>query len=254
MTGDPRPITAALLPHADGRLSALVEGLDPEHAAELARMAHVRHCDAGEVLLSEGADPTEIGYIIHGALGMTKTLPDARQHIIGLLVEGDMFGRLFDGPLSYRIEALTPARILTFERAGFESLLRRAPEIERQFLVSLLDELDAAREWLMLLGGTRLLERVAGFLLILVRRRLAALGQPGREALTIEVPIRRADLASYLGARPESLSRTLHRLERDGILAIESVNRFRITDLARLVDVSGQDLVLRGEHSHDGEG
>lgn len=235
-----------LIPPGHRHLLAVFDALPPDARERLAAGARVVQVPQGHLLVREGCETTEVGYVLDGTLGMIKVLPDERRHIIGLLMPTDMYGRLFDGPHGYRIEALAPARLLQFDRCAFEAILAEAPEIERMFLVSVLDELDATREWVLLLNGTRVIERVASFLLLLARRDCPgeAPGVPAAAPVPVRLPIRRPDLARCLGIRPESLSRALHRLARDGIIAIGEADRFGIRDMAELVRVAGQDPVV----------
>lgn len=233
-----------LLSAGGEHLAALLDEFSLQDREEFTRAARVAHAVAGEVLIGEGTESAEIGYVIEGALGMVKTLPDGRVHIIGILVPTDMYGRLFDGPSSYQIKALTEATLVSFERTSLETILSRNPALERMFLVSILDELDAAREWILLLNGTSVIERVASFLLILARRELKLQTTETNRPVEVRFPVRRRDLAKYLGVRPETLSRAIHRLSRDGIIAIHENDRFEIRDKAGLLENSGKDLVL----------
>lgn len=206
----------------------------------LRAMAVDREVPAGTILAEEGQPLAEVGYVLEGTLGMVKILPDGRQHIIGLLVPTDLFGRVFDGPPGFRIVALSEARLLSFPIAPFQALLEREPELERLFLIHVLDELDAAREWLLLMNGLKVIERVASLLIILSRRTADGDGDE------IVVPLGRKDLAHYLGARPESLSRAFGTLARMRVIkAVDAgTGRYRILDPRRLVQISGQDLVV----------
>lgn len=229
--------------------SRLREVLDlvPETARK-ALLASGKHASFayGAVVLPEGARSGEIGYVLDGALGMQKTLPDGRTHLIGLLVPHDMYGRLFDGGVAHDLVALSESTVFTFDRQAFEDALGAAPEVERKFLVSLLDELDAAREWVLLLGGHRVSERVASFLLVVLRRTLRMGGGPDQPSgdPVVRIPIRRTDLAHHLGARPESISRALHDLQKKGIVELVDPYTVRIRDIPALVEVSGADLVI----------
>jgi CRP/FNR family transcriptional regulator len=224
-----------------GHLGQLLAALSPESQAEFRRLARLRTLPARATLVNEGEDPTEIGYVLSGTLAMTKLLPDGRVHIIGLLVPRDLYGRLFDGPYRYNVEAVSEARLMTLDRVGFERLLSREPEAERQLLVQVLEELEASREWILLLNGPKVINRVASFLVILARRKLDHAATPAHP-LEVELPLSRNDLASYLGTRPETLSRTFHELADLGILRLLDPNRFQILNLPALLEASGQDL------------
>jgi CRP/FNR family transcriptional regulator len=177
---------------------------------------------------------------------MVQHFEDGRKHIIGFLVPTDIYGRLFDGPSDYRIEALTPARILSFQRAAFEKVLGEHPEAERLFLVHLMDEVDAAREWLLLMSGRKAINRLASFLTILMRR--SQFKRIDKSAV-VHVPLARKDLAQYLGARPETLSRAFHELQRQGMLRIIDPNHFEILDEEALVGAAGDDLTVENTKS-----
>lgn len=229
-----------------GHLKALFEALAPEARRELAGIASVKTIKAGTVVVEDGEDPVQIGYIVDGNLAMTKVLPDGRTHIIGLLVPTDMYGRVFDGASSYRVEALTETRVFCFDRGPFEAILRKVPEIERLFLVNVLDELDAAREWILLLGGHKAVQRLASFLLILSRRKIRLPDGGGGRAerpILLHVAIRRVELAHYLGTRPETLSRAFHQLARSKAIRIVDAFTFEVLDLASLIEFAGHDLI-----------
>ncbi len=222
-----------------GHLGKLLSTLSQDVRKDLLKHAQFRDVEPGDIIIETGELSVEIGYVIDGTLAMTQVIEDGRKHIIGLLVPTDLYGRLFDGPSTYRIEALARTRLCYFDRAHFEHVLRQQPEAERLFVVHILDELDAAREWLLLISGRKVLHRVASFLAILLRRtRPSAPFQPTQ----VHLPLARKDLAQYLGTRPESLSRAFHELEHNRILRIIDPYHFEILDIEALVEISGHDL------------
>jgi CRP/FNR family transcriptional regulator, anaerobic regulatory protein len=231
----------AAVRHGNGLLEKLLDALPPEVTTRLLSQATLREAAAGEMITERGLRSDDVGYVLEGTLAMVQVLEDGKRHIIGLLAPTDIYGRVFDGPSTYRIEALSAARILSFPRVFFEQVLRDNPEAERLFLVHLLDEVDAAREWLLLISGRSAENRLASFLSILLRRTKLkrADARP-----VVHVPLSRKDLAQYLGARPETLSRSFHALEEKGVLRIIDPHHFEILDKEALIDASGDDLTL----------
>ncbi|MGI1661583.1 Crp/Fnr family transcriptional regulator [Palleronia sp. KMU-117] len=233
------------------RLHQMLELLAPQVRDDLLQTGLVHRFSEGEVVVPEGVHAERIGYVLDGALGMQKRLSDGRTHLIGLLVPTDMYGRVFDGESGYDLVALSETRAFSFPRDAFEEAMGSSPEVERRFLVSLLDELDAAREWILLLGGHKVIERVASFLLVMLRRTLRAEtghgpagAGAGGKVLKVRIPIRRKDLAHHLGARSESISRALHELEDRGTIVLEDAYTVRVTNVPALVEVSGVDLIV----------
>lgn len=224
-----------------GMLGKLLAALPPLVRGELVAHLSLREVPAGTVLLERGERSDAVGYVLDGTLAMTQVIDHARTHIVGLLVPTDIYGRLFDGPSNYRLEALSPTRLVSFPRDLFEKVLRQSPEAERLFLVHLLDEMDAAREWLLLISGRRAVHRVASFLSILMRRQRPVTTDA---RVTLRLPLARKDLAHYLGVRPETLSRAFHDLQDRGVLRILDPNLFEVADPDALIESSGDDLVL----------
>jgi CRP/FNR family transcriptional regulator len=220
----------------------LLAALPPEVTGRLLSQSTPIDVAEGEIILERGMRSEHVGYVLDGTLAMVQILDDGKKHIVGLLVPTDIFGRLFDGPSNYRIVALSAARILCFPRAFFEQVLQENPTAERLFLVHLLDEVDAAREWLLLISGRKAVNRLASFLSILLRRSKLKLSDG---QAVVHVPLSRKDLAHYLGARPETLSRAFHELEGRGILRIVDPSNFAIVDEEGLIEASGDDLTLQ---------
>ena len=224
----------------DSQLGRLVVTLSPEGQARLRGIARIRVAMSGARVLADGGEPPEVGFVLDGTLSMTKLLPDGRAHLLGLLTPTDMFGRVFGGPARYDVEALSEARLLCVPRGPFEALLTREAGAMSVLLGHALDDLDLAREGVLLLNGSKVVTRLASFLVVLMRRTIAPKASHPSDHPTLQVPLRRADLASYLGTRPETLSRAFHDLEARGILRILDPYRFQITDLPSLIRAAGE--------------
>ena len=186
-----------------------------------------------------------IGCVLSGVLRMGKTLADGREHIVGLLVEGDIFGRIFDGAAEFSIEAATDTEFCAFPRAEFEALLTQSPDLERAVMLNITNELDRAREWLIILSNQKIAGRIAGFLLLLCSRfrNIDHILQPRPEGIEVKIPISRGDLSHLLGTRPESISRALHSLSDQGIVEILAPNRLLIRDMKALARAADEDEI-----------
>ena len=91
-------------------------------------------------------------------------------------------------------------------------------------------ELDAARDWMLLLGRKTAEEKVASFLYMLARRSMLTgcvhKNTPGMSGF--ELPLTRADIADYLGLTIETVSRAFSKLKREGIINIHSAHTVEI--------------------------
>lgn len=217
--------------------------LEPATFSALQDMGRKRRYEAGQTISAEGDPTTFVACVLDGFLRMQKTLADGRQQIVGILVEGDMFGQVFSGPQHFAIEAATDTEICAFPRLPFEKLLTRSPDLDRVLLLNILNELDRARDWMIVLSTQKVCDRLAGFLLVVCSRFATVDHLVTRvgEGLEIRIPISRADLASLLGARAETISRGFHTLEDAGEISIVKPDIIRILDLKALAVRAGEE-------------
>lgn len=227
--------------------------LRPETRDALEAMCRVKSYHANQTVTYAQEKPDFIGCVLTGILRIQKTLADGREHIVGLLVEGDVFGRVFDGAAEFSIEAATDTEICAFPRAEFEALLFQSPDLERAVLLNITNELDRAREWLIILSNHKIVGRIAGFLLLMCSRfrDIDHILQPSPEGIEVKIPISRDDLAHLLGTRPESISRSLHSLGDQGIIEILASDRMLIRDTKALALVADEDEIETSDTLQD---
>lgn len=215
----------------------------PEALGELDRIANRHHYTAGQTIISEGVPVDFVANVVSGIVKLTKTMPDGRQQIVGLLFPFGFVGQAFAGAMAFSAEAASDVELVCLNRKAFEAIIDRNPDLKQQLLLSTLNELDAAREWMLLLGSKSAEEKVASFLMLLVRWSInAGCGQEAQPAEPIfELPVNRADIASYLGTTVETVSRQISRLKADGIIKLIDVHHYTVPDLNRLASLAGQE-------------
>jgi len=193
--------------------------------------------------LAEGEMPDYFGCVKQGILRMQKTLYDGRQQIVGLLVEGDMFGHILGEPTSFAIEAASEASICMFKRQPFEALLSSSLELERFLLLDTLNELDRARDWMVILTNYKTNVRLAGFLVVLCTRYYGFdhTLQIGSGKLELNIPVTRVDLSHLLGTSVESISRAFSVLAKKGIIEVKTPYHIEILDIQRLFVEAGNE-------------
>ncbi len=216
---------------------------DSETLAELNKLAQPRRYPAGTTIIHAGEPTPFVGNVLTGVVKLTKTLADGRRQIVGLLFASDFVGRAFDGDWPFAAEAATDVALCTFPRPEFEKLLLSAPALEHHLLVAALDELDAARDWMLLLGCKTAEEKVASFLLFIAKRsaRHGACLEPQHGQPQFELPISRSDMAAYLGTTVETISRQITRLKTENIIRLTDMHHFIVPDLGRLAAAAGLD-------------
>lgn len=218
-------VCAALTPSQLTRLS--------EHTT---KSAHERDTD-----MSRHAEQTDsYANILSGVVKLTKTMPDGRQQIVGLQFAPDFMGRPFAREDGLTMEAATPLRLCSFPKSLLEEMLDESPQMERRLHDQALVELDEARDWLLTLGRKSAREKVASFLL-LIATHIDPERPVEKGSIVIELPLKRADIADYLGLTTETISRQLTHLRKAGIIEIEDRRRITIPSISALRHASETD-------------
>src|SRR6516162_7585503 len=148
-------------------------------------------------------DPAESIYkVISGLVYTTKFLIDGRRHIAGFYLPGNYFGLECSGAHTLSAEAVTNAKVRIIKKSVLAAVANR-DAIERQLLSLTTRELARLQERALLLIKTAQ-ERVGGFILEMEKR--AKVGN------AIQLPMKRQDIADYLGLKIETVSRILASL------------------------------------------
>ena len=218
------------------RHRAVCASCEPDELGRLEAIKSYRTWKAGEVIALEGDELPFCASLVSGCATLTRTLADGRAQMVGLLMPSDFLGRPGRAVAPYEVTAATDVTFCLFRRTEFERLLRETPHISERLLEMALDELDAARDWMLLLGRKSARERVASFLVMILRR--AATGPGERRAV---LPLTREAMAAYLGLTIETVSRQMTALRKDGIVSLEGTRTVICPDLLALLAESGDD-------------
>lgn len=177
-----------------------------------------------------------VGSIVSGCATLTRSMEDGRMQMVGLLMPSDFVGRPGRTTAPYEVVAATDVTLCLFRRNSFEDMMQDTPHVSSRLLEMSLDELDAARDWMLVLGRKTAREKVAT-LLAIVLRRAATSGHP----LRAELPLTREAMATYLGLTIETVSRQIGALKRDGIIQLEGKRGVLCDDLGALLTEAGDD-------------
>ena len=190
----------------------------------------------GGTIAAAGEPLEHLSSIVSGCATISKTLADGRRQMVGLLLPSDFIGRPGRDTITFDIEAVSDVTLCRFERRSFEGLVGTSPNVSRRLLKMTLDELDAARDWQVLLGRLTARERIAHFLLSLVRREATAAGTALTDGpVSLTLPISREMIADFLGLTIETTSRQFTALRKDGLIETPSARQIDIPDVANLI-------------------
>lgn len=182
-----------------------------------------------------------VGSVVSGIATLTQAMEDGRTQMVGLLLPSDFVGRPGRDAAAYNVVATTDMVMCCFRRRPFEQLMEATPHIAHRLLEMTLDELDAAREWMLVLGRKTAREKIASLLSIIARRDASLNLRPAKGALVFDLPLTREAMSDYLGLTLETVSRQMSALKRDGVIELEGKRHIIVPDFSRLLDEAGDD-------------
>jgi CRP/FNR family transcriptional regulator len=228
---------SSLCDECAARHQGICGAVSPAQLERLKRTGRRQSVRAGESLVDPSAPPTHFSVILNGAVKLSKVLPDGRQQIVGLQYAPDFLGRPFLNESDVAVEAVTDTTLCNFSRRAVEEMIAETPDLEHRLYLQALAELDDAREMLLTLGRRTAREKVATFLLFILRQT-GGRGDAARMQ-SHSLLLSRAEIGDFLGLAIETVSRQLNKLQAMGIVELEHNRAIRIVDVDRLKQEAG---------------
>jgi CRP/FNR family transcriptional regulator len=197
------------------------------------------------------AHPHYVFEIVNGCVRLQRNLNDGRRSIVGFLFEGDVVGGILYEQHRFSAEAVTPVEVRRLSRRQLMTRMSEKPNLNAEFLALTRRTLFQALQHVVLLGRMTARQKIATFLLGYAGPVASETSNP-----TIELPMKRLDIADYLGLTIESVSRELTRFKRDGVVATAGSHRIEIISIEALKDAAesfgrkGGDLPALAIHAH----
>jgi CRP/FNR family transcriptional regulator len=213
----------------------------PDELAQLDAIKFYRSFAPGQEIAAAGEETEFLGSVVDGVVALSKTMADGRRQTVGLMFPSDFVGRPKRLIAPYDAVAVTQVQLCLFARSRFERILNGSPALEKRLLEMTLDELDAARDWMLLLGRKTAQEKMGTFLVILARRAAALKNSEPDDGLSFELPLTREAIADYLGLTIETVSRQITGLRKAGVIDLADTRTIRVPDYMALLDVAGED-------------
>lgn len=218
----------------------MCDALTDESLELLARVAQRMTVAPGKEFIEETQPAVHFYNVNAGTVRVSKSLPDGRRHIIGFMSAGQFLGLGVSGQYAFSAEALDEVRLCRFNRKSLTETFAELPAIERRLLDITAHELTIAQEQMLLLARKTAQERVASFLMDWAERvePCARPDDSPKLGTLLVLPMRRGDLADYLGLTVETVARTFSALKRDGLIQIDQPNEIRLLKPAVLASIA----------------
>lgn len=130
--------------------------------------------------------------------------------------------------------ALEDAEVCIIPFEQLETLSRDFVSLQRQIHKVMSREIVREQSVMLLLGSMRAAERIAAFVLNLTKR----LNARGYSQLSVLLRMSREEIGSYLGMTLETVSRTLSKLQAQGIVNVDKreIHILRTESLVNLIN------------------
>lgn len=217
----------------------LFQGLDRKQHAALAAILVDRAFKRGENIFSEGDEGIGFYIIVSGRAKIFKLSSDGKEQILHIFGPGEPIGEaaVFAGKkFPAHAAALEETRTFFFPRNAFVDLIRKDPSMALTMLAVLSHRLHQFTSLVEDLSLKEVPGRLASYLLLLSQR--------GKGKSEVSLDISKSQLASLLGTIPETLSRILAKLTREGLIQLVGQRQIRLIDRRGLEELAAGERRL----------
>jgi CRP/FNR family transcriptional regulator, anaerobic regulatory protein len=190
--------------------------LSPEQQDQVAAFARPVHVSRGELVYMAGSDLHRLLVVHRGRIAMRHLTADGREQVVRVLEAGDVVGEaafVTGEQPDHEAVAAADSELCTLDHADLIELVRRHPRIAVRMLQSVTERLVRAERMLAAFATTEVETRLVAWLL-----EQPVVDDAGRHVVILSMT--KKDIASFLGTTPETLSRRLAGLARDGLISL----------------------------------
>ncbi|MDF2368322.1 helix-turn-helix domain-containing protein [Sneathiella sp.] len=209
---------------------AICSGLKDQELEEFARNVRTRLVKTGQSVYREFEEAKYLYSVVTGEIRLANLLDDGRRQVTAFKSAGEVIGEEKNGYYQSDAEAVCDTVVCQIPIKALDKFLTEMPSIQTALTAKVLDELLALRRHAILLGRKTPIEKVATFL---INRAGKASGNPSNE-IQVELTMGRNDIADFLGLTIETVSRTITKLRKMGLLEVPSNHSILIKDRAWL--------------------
>ena len=185
-------------------------------------------------LIYRADETSDALYIVNrGQVKMYRLAESGKEQLVRILTPGDFTGELALFKQSVHeayAEAIVDSQICQIHRDDLQQLLLRYPTISLKILTEFSHRLETSEKQTTSLATEKVDTRIALYLVECVTDN-------SMNEATIELPMSRKDLASYLGTTPETVSRKLTEFEEAGLIEQEGQRKLKLRDIDGLLFV-----------------
>lgn len=172
-----------------------------------------------------------------GVISMQHLLEDGRKTIAAFFMQGDIIDlRGIADRHRGQLVALGKTKICRLLPEVFNDIFDKNPNAQRIVWDNLREQTYRAIDHSADLAKKHALEKLASFIFEGRRRQIVSIAEN-----LVTIPVRRVDLAEYLGMQPETVSRCFKDLEMRGIVKLNTISNLKILKIPTLRRIANGD-------------
>lgn len=230
-------ISCSHQPHSMGSNKACVSlvpifnHLEKNQMDDIMQVVHSKPFKKGEVIYHAGDESDSLYIVNRGQVKIYRLSESGKEQLVRILNPGDFTGELALFQQSVHTayaEAMIDTQICMIKRNELQQLLVAYPTISLKILTEFAHRLETSEEQTTRFATEKVETRIALFL---------AECMDDEAGNTIELPMSKKELASYLGTTPETMSRRLGEFEAEGLIKMKGQRKIEVLDLDGLLMV-----------------
>ncbi len=218
------------------RKSTLFEGLAEEDFSHVVNNTKLKALKAEEVLFRQQQSSNDFFFLLTGKMKLSLLSFDGAEKVVDIINEGNSFAEavMFNGMPGYPVnaEALADSKVLCINAKTYTSILYNSPET----CIKVMSHLSIRMHWLM-----NELDRLSlhNATYRLISYLLENIPEDTIERTRVGLSVPKRVIASRISVTPETFSRTLNRLCKEGLLEVHDKHIVLINpvELRRLVSI-----------------
>ncbi len=203
--------------------------LEKDQMDEIMGVARSISFHRGEMIYRAGQRSDSLYIVNKGKIKIYRLSESGKEQLVRILKPGDFTGELAlfkETTHESFAEAMEKTRVCLIKRSNLQKFLLKYPSISLKLLAEFTNRLEQSEKQFARLVTEKVETRLALFL-------VECFENEGQNQFVL--PMSKKDLASYLGTTPETLSRKLTDLEKQGYIRQKPHKKIEVLDIDGLL-------------------
>ncbi|MQS44644.1 Crp/Fnr family transcriptional regulator [Lactobacillus salsicarnum] len=193
-------------------LVTIFQSLPEKDLAIVADIVSAHHFKAGEFLYQAGDEANALMIVAHGQAKVYQIAANGKEQMLRILQTGEFDGEAALFSNSERTsfaEALMDTDVCQISRGDFQKLMKSSPELAVNMVNAFGQRITQLEQQTTEVTTASVESRLANYLLET---------SAGLDDARFTLPLKKKDIATYLGTTPETISRKLTKMASDNLL------------------------------------